>query len=296
MSIISLISFLSAVLLCLLPSSGQAQDPVLASVKPLQLIASAVTAGVSEPGVLIPANQSPHHFSLKPSDVRRIVDADVIVWVGPGLETYLTSVLQEPGVQRKTLEMASIANVILLDSGELSHDPESIYDPHLWLDTRNALTLAAALASRLQQVDPANAARYQGNLERFESAVLALNEQLESRFADLGNTTFAVYHNGTQYFEQQMGLQHLFVLVPNHEVQPGVRHLLDLRAQVNSLRPVCLLEDINANAATVETVFRDAPLRRVRLDTLGEDITPSPESYVQLMLTIAEDIEQCLRP
>src|SRR5690606_16657798 len=118
---------------------------------------------------------------------------------------------------------------------------------HLWLDTRNAALIARALATSLVQADAQNAARYESNLDRFESSLLALDEQLAIRFEDLQELPFAVYHNGTHYFESQQGLQHQFVLVPNHEIQPGMRHLLDLRAQLDTLSPVCLLEDINTN-------------------------------------------------
>ena len=289
--------FALLLLLSLLPTHGFAQVQVLASIKPLQLIAAAVTEGVSEPGVIIPPNQSPHDFNLRPSDMRRLVDAGLVLWVGPGLETYLSGVLSQKAMAGKTLEAASVAGVSLLALNEEEHSHEGeTYDPHLWLSTANALALARALEARLSIADPRHAMRYQTNLARFENAMHTLQDNLQAQFSTLQETPFAVYHNGTQYLENQLGLQHVFVLVPDHEIQPGIRHLLDLRSRLETLQPVCLLEDVNANAATVDTVFRNYPLRRTMLDTLGENIVPGVDAYANLIAGLATAIAQCLKP
>lgn len=290
-------SLVLLLMLSLLPGRSLAQAQVIASIKPLQMIAAAITDGVSEPGVIIPPNQSPHNFSLRPSDVARLADADFVLWVGSGLETYLAGILRQRGLAEKALEAASLPEMLLLamNEDEHLHDGET-YDPHLWLSTRNAVLIAKALSNRLAEADPQNAERYKTNMAGFESDMTSLESELQARFDSLQNLPFAVYHNGTHYLEAALGIEHIFVLVPDHEVQPGIRHLLDLREQVRSLQPVCLLEDINANAATVETVFRDHPVRRVRLDTLGENIPLGRNAYENLIVDIASTVAQCLSP
>ena len=70
-------------------TTALAQARVVASIKPLQMIAGAITEGVSQPDLLIPPHQSYHHFVLRPSTVRSMQRADLVIWVGPQLETYL---------------------------------------------------------------------------------------------------------------------------------------------------------------------------------------------------------------
>ncbi|MCB1665370.1 MAG: zinc ABC transporter substrate-binding protein [Pseudomonadales bacterium] len=292
-----LISFVLVLLVSLLPRHSLAQTQVVASIKPLQMIAAAITDGVSEPGVIIPPNQSPHNFNLRPSDVARLADADFVLWVGPGLETYLAGVLQQRGLAEKALAAASLPGIFLMAMNEDGHLHEGeTYDPHLWLSTRNAVIVAKALGNRLAEADPQNAERYKANMADFETAMTVLESRLQARFDELQDVPFAVYHNGTHYLESQVGIEHIFVLVPDHEIQPGIRHLLGLREQIESLQPVCLLEDINANAATVDTVFRDYPVRRVILDTLGQDVTLGRSAYENLIAGIASAIAQCLSP
>ena len=67
---------------------AQAEVRVLTSIKP-PLIAAAVQDGVGQPDVLLPASASAHHYSLRPSDVRRLRDVELFYWIGPDLESFL---------------------------------------------------------------------------------------------------------------------------------------------------------------------------------------------------------------
>lgn len=282
----------------LAPALSHAQAAVVASIKPLQLIAAALTDGVSTPQLLIPANQSPHNFSLRPSDVRHLARADIVMWVGPGLETYLTSMLAQEKRPQRLLEAAALPGMALLDLTEHTHEHGAgeHYDPHLWLNTDNARVLASALHDRLVTIDSAHAAQYGANLRDFVAALVAFDEATRQQFATLGSASFAVFHNGTQYFEDQVGIEHRFVLVPDHEIQPGIRHLLALRAQLAEQPLACLFEDVNTNEATIDTVFQDNELRRVMLDPLGDAVAVSKVGYLQLMSNMADAIQQCLSP
>jgi len=278
------------------PSHGQAA--VVASIKPLQLIAAAITDGVSTPKLLIPANQSPHNFSLRPSDVRHLAQADIVMWVGPGLETYLTNMFAQEATRERLLEAATLPGIVLLDLVDHAHEhsADEHYDPHLWLSTANALVLAQALHDKLVMIDGAHAGQYSGNLREFQASLEVLDETLQQQFAPLSTATFAVFHNGTQYFEAQVGIQPQFVLVPDHEIQPGIRHLLGLRAQLTDQPLTCLFEDVNSSEATINTVFKENPVRRVMLDPLGDAVTLGKAGYQQLISNMATAIQQCLSP
>ncbi|NHH99616.1 zinc ABC transporter substrate-binding protein ZnuA [Oceanimonas sp. MB9] len=79
--------------LALLLSSQVGAVEILTTVKPLQLIANAITEGGKPAGLLLKPGTSPHDYSLKPSDLRRIKNADLVIWVGPELEGFLTPLL-----------------------------------------------------------------------------------------------------------------------------------------------------------------------------------------------------------
>src|SRR5476649_2597679 len=74
-----------------------AQASVVASVRPLGFIASAIADGVTPTEILLPDGASPHDFALRPSDLQKMRRADLVVWVGPEMEAFMTkSVAQLP--------------------------------------------------------------------------------------------------------------------------------------------------------------------------------------------------------
>ena len=62
---------------------------VVASVKPIHSLAAAVMQGVATPSLLLEAGQSPHTYALTPSEAATLERADLVVWVGPALESFL---------------------------------------------------------------------------------------------------------------------------------------------------------------------------------------------------------------
>ncbi|MGL5007005.1 MAG: zinc ABC transporter substrate-binding protein ZnuA [Plesiomonas sp.] len=80
---------------------------VLTSVKPLGFIASAISDGITTTEVLLPNGASPHDYALRPSDIQRIQGADLVVWVGSDMESFLVKPLAKKDsaqqIQIKTL-------------------------------------------------------------------------------------------------------------------------------------------------------------------------------------------------
>jgi len=293
---------LFVITLLLLPMSVLAQPRVVTTIKPLQLIAAAVTDGVLEPEVLIPSNQSYHHFNLRPSSVRSLTSADLILWVGPELEIYLADTLYQLRGRSRIVAAASLADITRHAPGDAdallqSEDPHAGhhhgFDPHLWLDTGNARLIARQLSVELTQLDPDNAQRYTENLALFESRLQDFDEATRDTLADFVDRDYAVYHNAFQYFERQHGLRPQLVFVADDEMQPGMRQLLTVRNTLQSMNLACVLEDATANAATIQTVLGSQDLRRVRADTLGDQMAADGMGYVNMMQALLDAYRQC---
>ena len=187
-------------------ASAQAEVRVLTSIKPLQLIAAAVQDGIGSPDVLLPPGASPHHYALRPSDVRRVRDADLLYWIGPDMEAFLPRVLgsrDKPQVAVQDLPGMTLRHFGDSHShdehehdehdhghehasDDLGHDhdhrPGSL-DAHLWLAADNAKVIAARMAADLAKLDAANAARYAANLQAFEARLDALDGRIRPQLA-----------------------------------------------------------------------------------------------------------------
>lgn len=69
---------------------AQADSPrIVASILPLHSLVAALAGDTHEVELLVPASASPHGYSMRPSEARRLQQADLVVWVGPELEGFL---------------------------------------------------------------------------------------------------------------------------------------------------------------------------------------------------------------
>ena len=108
--------------LILAGGAAQAETPrVVASIAPIHSLAAAVMEGAGEPELLIPATVSEHDYALKPSDVRRIAGADLVIWVGESLEAYLVKPLETEGVADLELIEAPGIDPHLYGAGDEYH-------------------------------------------------------------------------------------------------------------------------------------------------------------------------------
>ncbi|MBP8851807.1 MAG: zinc ABC transporter substrate-binding protein, partial [Moraxellaceae bacterium] len=80
-------------LLLVLPLSARALD-VVASIRPLALIADAVMEGQGRAHQLVPNGASSHEYALRPSDRALLARADLVLWVGPVHEHFLPTALR----------------------------------------------------------------------------------------------------------------------------------------------------------------------------------------------------------
>src|SRR5215217_6944922 len=78
----------------LLTTTAMAAPNVVASIKPVHSLVSAVMAGIGEPTLIVKGAASPHTYALKPSDAGALESADIVFWTGHGMELFLGEALE----------------------------------------------------------------------------------------------------------------------------------------------------------------------------------------------------------
>ncbi|ATR81139.1 MULTISPECIES: zinc ABC transporter substrate-binding protein ZnuA [Pseudomonas] len=282
---------------------AQAEVRVLTSIKPLQLIAAAVQDGVGTPEVLLPPGASPHHYALRPSDVRRVAEVDLLYWIGPDMEGFLPRVLSSRN--KPSVALQAVPGLQLRHFGEDSHSHESTdehdhdhrpgsLDAHLWLAPANARVIAAKMAADLVAADPANAARYQSNLSAFEQRLDALDLRLKARLAGVSGRPYFVFHEAFDYFEAAYGLQHTGVFSVAAEVQPGAQHVAAMRKRLQEVGKTCVFSEPPLRPRLAETLTAGLPVRLAELDALGGNTPVTAQGYEQVLEKLGNDLAGCL--
>ncbi|MFV3353054.1 zinc ABC transporter substrate-binding protein ZnuA [Aeromonas veronii] len=288
---------------------------VLTTIKPLGFIAAAITDGVSEPKVLLPTGASPHDFSLRPSDIRNINSAGLVVWVGPELEGFMAKPLanHSHALALTQVEGMPLFNYATQDShdshdhddhdhaahehgdhdeGHEGHHHEGV-DPHIWLGPTQAKVIAKAIASELGKLDPANQARYDANLAAFDAKVDAKDKVIAGQMKAVNEKGYFVFHEAYGYWERHYGMSSKGHFTVSPERRPGAKTLVDIRKALEEKQASCIYAEPQFSPAVIESVARNTGAKVLLLDEVGEQVPLGPDGYPQFMQQLADAFAQC---
>lgn len=279
---------------------------VVVTIKPIHALVSGVMDKVGTPILLLQGGGSPHTYSLKPSQVKQLREADLVVWMGLGIERFLEKSLATLPSQTKQLSLATVTGLTLLKVREggawqpHSHhnasdsDHEEQFDQHLWLDPDNAKIMVKAITAALSQIDAANAARYHDNATHLTERLAQFDQELKVQLAATKNIPFLVFHDAYQYFEQHYGLTAVGAITLSPEQSPSVKRVHELRSRIKDLQVHCVFSEPQFEPALVTTLIEDTSARRGTLDPLGAELQAGTEAYFSLLRKLANSFNECL--
>lgn len=288
-----------------------AQANVVASLKPVGFIAAAIADGVTPVEVLLPDGASEHDYALRPSDAKRLKNADLVVWVGPEMEAFMAKSAAELPAQ-KNLAMVNIDGVKpLLISGrededehaaeksedqdaEAHHHHHGEFNMHLWLSPEIARKTAVAIHGKLLELMPQDKAKLDANLQQFEVALADTDKRVSAQLAPVRNKGYFVFHDAYTYFEKHYGLSPAGHFTVNPEIQPGAQRLHQIRTQLVEQKAVCVFAEPQFRPAVIDAVSRGTQVRKGTLDPLGTDISLAKDSYVKFLSQLSSQYESCL--
>jgi zinc/manganese transport system substrate-binding protein len=183
------------------------------------------------------AMQDPHQIQAKPSLIARARNADLVVCSGAELEVgWLPVLLQQSGngkVQPGQPGNFAAADYVQkldvptrLDRAE--GDVHAAGNPHIQTDPRNIAKVAAALATRLQQVDGAHASEYAKRQADFAQRWQQAIARWTAQAAPLKGVSVVSQHKGYVYLYNWLGIKEVAVLEPKPGIEPTASHLQEV--------------------------------------------------------------------
>lgn len=290
----------------------QANAAVVASLKPLGFIASAIADGVTETQVLLPDGASEHDYSLRPSDAKRLQNADLVVWIGPEMEAFMDKTASAfPEAKKVTISaLPGVKPLLMKGADDDDHDPDhrhaegekgdedhhhGDYNMHLWLSPEIARLSAVAIHDKLVELMPQSRAKLDANLKNFEAQLAATDKQVGNELAPLKGKGYFVFHDAYGYYEKHYGLTSLGHFTVNPEIQPGAQRLHDIRTQLVEQKATCVFAEPQFRPAVVEAVSRGTSVRMGTLDPLGTHIPLGKSSYTDFLTQLANQYSSCLK-
>ncbi|TCQ09916.1 zinc transport system substrate-binding protein [Rhizobium sp. PP-F2F-G36] len=302
--------------------TAHAQTPdVVVSIKPIHSLVASIMAGVGEPKLIVEGAASPHTYNMKPSNAAALQKANVVFWMGEGMEHFLEKPLETLGSKATIVALEEAPGVEKLpqreggpfephddgDEAEAAHDHDSAdghdakhahddgeFDMHSWLDPRNAKAMAAEIETVLAKADPEHAATYRTNRETLDARIDALDLAIAATLAPIKDRPFIVFHDAYQYFENRYGVTVAGSITVSPETAPGAQRLKEIHAKIEKLGATCVFAEPQFEPKLVNVVLEGTTAKSGTLDPEAGTLTAGPDLYFQLMNGVAQSLASCL--
>ena len=308
--ILSILSFLT------LFTSANAEIKVVASIKPIHSLASYLMEGVGTPNLIVDGYASPHGFAMKPSHAKMLQEADLIFWVGEGLENFLEKPLKSIAKKAEKIELLEIKGLQKLKFREKNifdeHDDhghkEDKHDDHGHDDDGHKEDDHDdhdhdkdghkeddhddhKEDGQEDHDDEKNASIYKSNLDKALKDIDKLISDVKSELNK--EISFIVFHDAYQYFEERFNVSVLGAFTVNTDIMPGAEQLSEIREIIEHDKVSCIFSEPQFNPDIINNVAKDMKIKTGVLDPLGATLNPGKDLYFDLIRNISSSFKGC---
>ncbi len=178
----------------------------------------------------------PHLFKASEGDVRRLAEADLVLYNGLHLEGKMGDILVKLARSRPVVAVSEEVPV-----GELREPPEFLgqYDPHIWFDVSLWAQTLSPVAKALAELDPGHAAEFIANAEQFGEELSQLDGWAKARIQEVPpeRRVLVTAHDAFGYFGRRYGMQVVGLQGISTLSEPGLRDM-DRVAELVSKREI----------------------------------------------------------
>jgi len=235
---------LPGLLLLTISVTGHAALQIVTTTQDLAALAEAIGGEFIKVQRLTPGTRDPHFAATKPSMIRKVFRADLLLVIGADMEIgWLPALLQsarnarvQPG-NAGYLDLSNAVPMLGKRSGTVSRAMGDVHakgNPHYWLDPRNGVHMAQAIATRLGELDPEHAADYGRRFITFERT---LNDKLpgwRAALAHLESKPVIAYHTSFIYLANAFGFRIVDEIEPKPGIAPSASSLSLLLAHIKA--------------------------------------------------------------
>lgn len=298
---------------------------VLSTIKPVHALVSAIAGDTADTAQIIPDYASPHSYSFKPSDLRRLSKADLVFRIDEHMESFLNKSLTSIA-KDKLVSLSDSEGLVLLKAnhshdehanhethddheGHEEHDSHAMEshderheaedaaenDYHLWLDPNNAIAMVKQIRDQLIKMDAKNTEQYTKNAEQLIDAITQKDEAISKQLSDVTDSPFIVMHDAWQYFSKHYKLNQLSSVTLQEDLRASAKAISEAREMIRSSGVTCVVTEPNFRLDTLKVLTEDFKVNTAQIDPLGRNIAISSQSYPELLQDTADKLLSCLQ-
>jgi len=266
----------------------------LATILPLADMARNVAGDRFEVETLLPPGASPHTFEPTARELMALHDADIVFKIGLDLELWADKLLSAAGGERlRVVTVSGGIDLIPNDPKEADahghhHDDGHAhgageFNPHVWLDPVNAVSIVGTMAEAFAEVDPEGARVYAANAARYVNELARVDAEYRQALSKLDSRRVVAFHNSFSYLARRYGIEVVGLIEESPGKEPGARHVRGLIDRIRELGVRVVIVEPQLSPKVAEALARDAGASVVRVDPLGDPADPERATYLALM-------------
>jgi len=231
------------------PTQGKSDPVILASTTFLADIARNVAGDRLHVDSIFPIGVDPHSFQPVPQDVVKMSEADLLIFVGAGYETF----------ERILVENSGGKGIVIEASTGLQHRPAEgvegsrteALDPHFWLDPNHVIVFVENIREGLTHFDPDGAAVYQSNADAYVGELKNLDAWINERVSHIPpeRKLLITNHEALGYFADRYGFTIVGTVIESFstDASPSAHQLAALIDQINASGAPAIFLDASDN-------------------------------------------------
>lgn len=263
---------------------------IVADVGPVARLGEALVGPIATVTPLVGPGANPHHLTLRPSQVRAIQDADVIIGANPVMSPWLASILRSAAPNTPVVWIGlDHHHDADMDEDAAAHHSHRGIDPHTWMNLDLATAFLTNLKAQLLALHP----DLRQQLDAGHADALTRMDQERRDFAtfmaSFAQRPIVVSHNSWTAVHDAFGLNIVGHLSGGGDARPGPAHVARLRATVRDHDVTCFVK----HPLERDTVFASLarPVTAVTVSVDAES-TP-PEGNLTILPALADALARC---
>ncbi len=236
---------------------------------------------------IVPVGQDPHEYEVKPKDIKKLTDADVILYNGLNLETgngWFEKALEQAGKSlkdKKVIAVSKDVKPIYLNGEEGNKDKQ---DPHAWLSLDNGIKYVKTIQQTFIDNNKKHKADYEKQGNKYIAQLEKLNNDSKDKFNDIPKEQRAMItsEGAFKYSSKQYGITPGYIWEINTEKQgtpEQMRQAIEFVFKKHKLKH--LLVETSVDKKAMESLSEETKkdiFGEVYTDSIGKEGTKGDSS------------------
>jgi len=204
---------------------------------------------------LVRPGLDPHAFEPTPDDVKKVANANLVLFTGKGIEGYLSKLEEAAGGSAKFINIGnSIPSLTMKEGARL------VEDPHWWHSVENMKIAARVVAAAFEKADPSHAAEYGRNADAMLTSLDELQRWIRVRVAEIPHAKrkLVTSHDALQYFAHDYGFTIYPVKGIATDEEPSSQHVKEI---------IGIIRDQGVKAIFLESIENPRAVQQISSET-----------------------------